>query len=86
MRSTLLAVGATQGPAAVTTPVDQPWQSLVAGETDWAGVVIRSHGSRTVSEYHLPSLDITGSYQQSPAPLLLQHAVVHGQGGQERNY
>ena len=84
VRSALLTVGATQGPAAVATPVDQAWQSLVAGETEGPGVVIRSHGPRTITEYHLPRLDITRSDQQPPAALLLQHGVVHGQTGEER--
>ena len=84
VRSSLLAVRSTQGPATVATPVHQARQSLVAGQTDGAGVIIRSHGCRAVREDHLTSLDITGRYQQPPAALLLQHGVVHGQTGEER--
>ena len=85
MRSPLLTVGATERPTAVATPVDQPRQSLVAAQTDgaWEGRV-RAHSSGTVREDHLASLDITGCYEEPPAPLLLQNAVVHGESGEER--
>ena len=85
MRSPLLTVRATERPAAVATPVDQPSQSLVAAQTDGARQRgVRAHSSGTVREDHLASLDITGCYQQSPASLLLQNTVVHGERGEER--
>ena len=67
----------------MATPVDQPRQPLVAGQTDGARVVVGPHRPGAVTEYHLASLDITGRYQQPPAPLLLQHAVFHTQAGLE---
>ena len=85
VRSPLLTVRATQRPTAVATPVDQPSQPLVAAQADGAWEWgVRAHSSGTVREDHLACLDITGSYQQSPASLLLQNAVVHGESGEER--
>ena len=46
----LLAEGAAKWPATVATSVHQEWQSLVAVQADWLGVVVRTHCSWYIVE------------------------------------
>ena len=73
----LLTVRTAERPATVPAPVHHPCQSLVAGQADGAGVVVRPHGPGTVTEDQLSGLDVPGSYQEPPASLLCEDVVVH---------